>query len=314
MKRFTLLLFIQILLIKGYSQQLQELAIDINGDTIRGTLVLPKNNGKAPLMLLQAGSGPTDRFGNSTLGVTTNAYRMLADSLAKNGIATWLYDKRMIGASYKTGTKESDLLFSNYVDDMAAMGEYFIRDKRFSKIFLAGHSEGSLIAGAAAKKFPQTAGVISIAGPGYRIDSILVKQITAQNAQLGHITDSLYQRILNNEPVDTVNIFLQSMFRPSIRPYLKDWAGYSPCIVYGSLKQPVLIINGTADIQVEEDNALRLKACNPAAELVIIDGMNHVLKNSSKERAENLKTYNQPDLPLNKELSQSIINFIRKHN
>ena len=289
----------------------QELTILIGTDTIYGTLVLPTNVKRPPLMLLQAGSGPTDRNGNNPLGVKANSYAMLADSLAANGIATWLYDKRMIAQSYRPGMKEENIAFSDYINDMATMAHWLFKNKKLKRIFFAGHSEGSLIAAAASKQFKKTKGVISIAGIGYRIDSVLVNQLSAQSAQLGHVADSLFQRLAKDQPIDTINIFLQSLFRPSIQPYMKSWMSYAPCEVFKGISKPLLIINGTNDIQVSADNAEHLKQCNPQAQLLIINSMNHVLKNSPADRSENMKTYSQPDLPLNKMLSDAIITFIK---
>ena len=60
---------------------------------------------------------------------------------------------------------------------------------------------------------------------------------------------------------------------------------------------PVLLLQGTTDIQVSVDEAKALKAAKPDAELVLIEGMNHVLKRAPADRAQNMAAYSNPDLP-----------------
>ncbi|WP_020605684.1 alpha/beta hydrolase family protein [Spirosoma spitsbergense] len=83
-----------------------------------GTLTLPPaGTGPVPIVLLIAGSGPTDRNGNNPIpvgqpnSVKANAYNMLADSLAALGIATLRYDKRGVGRSIKMGMTEQSMTF-----------------------------------------------------------------------------------------------------------------------------------------------------------------------------------------------------------
>ncbi|MFA6084974.1 DUF3887 domain-containing protein, partial [Mucilaginibacter sp.] len=108
--------------------------------TISGTLAMPKNtNGKIPVVLIIAGSGPTDRDGNGAAGLNGNTYKMLANALGKNGIASLRYDKRMIGQSV-TSTKLKELRFEDYVDDAVGLINMLSEDERFSKVIVLGHS------------------------------------------------------------------------------------------------------------------------------------------------------------------------------
>src|SRR5262249_16837736 len=99
-----------------------ETAADLSTPTgiIHGTLLMPEGSAKVPVALIIAGSGPTDRDGNSPLlPGKNNSYKMLAEALAAEGIASLRYDKRSIAASRAAGLKEADLRFDNYVDDAA---------------------------------------------------------------------------------------------------------------------------------------------------------------------------------------------------
>ena len=152
-----------------------ETPIDLTTPTgiIHGTLVLPSGDGKVPVVLIIAGSGPTERDGNNPLlPGKNNAYKMLADALAADGIASLRYDKRGIGASRAAGGKESDLRFDNYVDDAAAWVGKLAENPRLSKVIIAGHSEGSLIGMLAASR-TKAAAFVSVAGVAKRASDVM---------------------------------------------------------------------------------------------------------------------------------------------
>ena len=133
-----------------------------------------------PVVLLLSGSGPTDRNGNSPmLPGKNNSLQMLAEGLASNGIASLRYDKRGVGESAKAMMAEADLRFETYVDDAVAWCEQLRKDKRFSAVIIAGHSEGSLIGMLAAKRC-NAAGFISIAGAGRAAADILRTQLAGK--------------------------------------------------------------------------------------------------------------------------------------
>jgi len=145
--------------------------------TIPGTLTIPKDAaGKVPVVLIIAGSGPTDRDGNSPkLGLTGNTYKMLANELGKNGIATIRYDKRLVGQSISS-TKEKELRFTDYVDDAVGLINMLNDDQRFSKIIVLGHSEGSLV-GLLSLRDQPVKGFISVAGAGQTAEKIVAEQV-----------------------------------------------------------------------------------------------------------------------------------------
>ena len=88
----------------------QEITLAVPGGVLHGTLSLPAVEGRVPVVLLHAGSGPTDRDGNSAMLPGHNdSLRMLADVLAHAGIASVRYDKRGVGASSLAGVREADL-------------------------------------------------------------------------------------------------------------------------------------------------------------------------------------------------------------
>lgn len=278
---------------------------------LKGTLVKPEKLKKFNLIIIQPGSGPTDRNGNNPMGVKANSYRLLAEALAKRNIATLLIDKRGIAASTPAGKSEANLRFDDYINDLAGWVQFIKKDSRIKKIFLAGHSEGSLIAMVAAQK-EKVKGYISISGAGEPIDKIIVRQVNKQSPELATALDSMLMRLKNGEKLDTVPTYLLALLRPSVQPYMASWMKYNPCEEIQKLSIPTLILQGTTDIQVEAKEAEALKKCNPKAELSMVSGMNHILKEAPADRTKNMATYNDVTLPLMRGLADMIAGFIQK--
>ena len=279
--------------------------------TIYGTLTLPKDAaGKIPVVLIIAGSGPTDRDGNSNQGLNTNTYKLLANSLGKAGIASVRYDKRMVGQSAGT-QKESDLRFDDYIDDAVGFVEMLTDDVRFSKVIVAGHSEGSLIGMVACQDQP-VKGFISLAGAGLPAEKILDEQMKSQPQ---YIQDS-YHRVMDSlkrgKVQNNVDPQLYSLLRPGIQNYIMSWCRRAPQLEIKKVKCPVLIIQGTTDLQVKVDNATKLKDAKSSATLDIIRGMNHILKDAPADKDQNLATYKDPNLPLDTQMVTDIIDFVKK--
>jgi pimeloyl-ACP methyl ester carboxylesterase len=289
----------------------ETLAVTVDSVKIFGTLTLPDGNDPCPVVLIISGSGPIDRDGNQP-GMSTNMYMKLCDALARKGIASVSYDKRGVGES-ALSMEESALRFDQFIDDASGWISSIRKDKRFDKLVLAGHSEGSLIGMVAANRTPVDR-FISIAGPGKPIDEILRKQLSTAVPDTFYYNlccrylDTLKQgkTLINSDPA------LGSLFRSSIQPYMISWIKYDPAIEIAKLRMPVLIVNGETDIQVESENALQLSKANPKATLKIIPGMNHILKLSEKDRDKNLATYGDPSLPVATELIEAISQFVTK--
>jgi pimeloyl-ACP methyl ester carboxylesterase len=279
-------------------------------DSIFGTLTLSDRGPGGPVVLIIAGSGPTDRNGNSVL-TKNNGLQMLARGLANAGIASVRYDKRGVAASMKALKREVDLRFEDYINDAVAWIELLKKDKRFSKIIVAGHSEGSLIGMVAAAR----AGAdkyVSIAGPGFPIDEILKTQLKG-NAELYDLAVPVLDSLKQGHAVKKVDLKLFTIARPSIQPYMTSWMKYDPPVEIKKLKIPVLIIQGDNDFQVSVEDAKKLSAALPAAQLLIIKNMNHVLKIIEGDREANAATYKEPMRPLSTELLDAIIKFVGKN-
>jgi uncharacterized protein len=292
----------------------REAAVTLDTPTgkLEGTLQLPEvSTSRVPVALIIAGSGPTDRNGNITVlpGGNQNL-KMLAQALADAGVASVRYDKRGIAASKAAApSKESDLRFDHYVNDATAWAERLKADPRFSALVVIGHSEGSLIGMLAAQR-AHANGFVSLSGAGQGALDILRKQVAANYppplaAQGERIMDALKK----GQTVDDVPPALAAAFRPSIQPYLISWFNYKPADIIAALKMPVLIIQGDTDIQVGVEQAQLLKAARPDAALLIVPGMNHVLKLVPADMQKQGASYTDPTLPLAPQLVTAVAQF-----
>ena len=287
-------------------------SISIQDGTLSGTLFTPRGITKPSVVLIIAGSGPTDRNGNSTMiKGKNNSLLQLADSLANYGIASLRYDKKGVGKSQIRGLKEESMRFEDGANDALACINW-LREKGFKKIYIAGHSEGSLV-GLVAAQQTKLKGFISLAGAGRPIDQVLREQFMA-----GGGPDSI--KLLANRYLDTLlagqriakpNPLLFSIFRPSVQPYMISWLRYDPGKLLQTLRCPVLLAQGNKDIQVQVADALLLQKAKPSARLAVLENMNHIFKIvTSNNPADNIKTYSDPALPIASSLVQEIIKFI----
>ena len=275
---------------------------------LHGTVMVPDGSTKVPVALIISGSGPTDRDGNNPM-MKNNSLKMLATELAKEGIATVRYDKRGVGESQSVATQEADLRFDDYVRDAMNWIQLLKQDKRFSQITIIGHSEGSLIgmlASSGADKF------VSIAGAGQSADLILKRQLESQPAAVKDMCFPVIDSLRAGKTID-VNPMLYSLFRPSVQPYMISWFNYDPGEEIKKLPIPVLILQGTNDLQVMVDDAKSLAANNKNANLILIENMNHVLKITDTDPQANASSYNNPELPVAPELIEAIADFILKN-
>jgi len=279
--------------------------------TIYGTLLVPQTAKPVPAVLLIAGSGPTDRNGNTAmLAGQNNSLKLLAEALAARNIASLRYDKRGIGESKAAGTSEKDLRFDTYVDDAVAWANQLSKDPRFTGVVIAGHSEGALIGTIAAEKAP-VIGFVSIAGVGQPADAVLRRQLAGKlPPDLAAFNDKALTALKSGKTVDDVPPPLLVLYRPSVQPYLISWLRFDPAAEIAKVKVPVLIVQGTTDMQVTVDDARALAAAKAGSKLEIVDGMNHVLKMVPVDRDKQIASYGDPSLAVAPRVVDAIAAFV----
>lgn len=281
---------------------------------LEGTLLMPEGKLNAPLVIIIAGSGPTDRNGNQS-DLENNSLKMLAEGLAKNNIASLRYDKRGVGQSEEAGKDEMELRFDDMVNDAALWVERMNKDIRFSSITVAGHSEGSLIGMLVAGKSKKVRAYISIAGPGRPADEVIKEQLEIAPEAVKAKMFPMIDRVKKGDTISSVPHIYYPILRPSIQPYMRSWFKYNPAAEIKKLKMPVLIVQGTTDIQVKVKEAELLAAAQPKAQKVIITNMNHVLKTvESTDREAQKPSYTEASIPINEEIVKVMSEFVLKAN
>jgi hypothetical protein len=287
-----------------------ELLLETGAGELSGSLVLPIREENYPLVIIIAGSGPTDRDGNNPLIAGKGyVYRQIAEELREAGIASLRYDKRGVGKSVQAMIKEEDLRIAHLAEDVAAWIKLMKNDSRFDKIVLLGHSQGSLLAILAAQE-ERVDGLISAAGAGRNMADLLLEQFSRQPEPYRSEAENIIRALQREERIEQVSEELSVLFRPSLQSFLQSAFRYDPAVEIGNLDIPLLIIQGTTDLQVAVEDADRLGKGNEKAEVLIIEGMNHMFRTAPDELRANFSTYGDPELPLATGFIAGVIRFI----
>jgi uncharacterized protein len=289
--------------------------LDTESGRLFGTLLCPQTIHKVPVVLIIAGSGPTNRDGNSSsplVSFKTNALKLLAEALAQMGIASVRYDKRAIGESAAASRSESELRFEHYVQDAVGWITKLKRDPRFSKVGVMGHSEGAMI-GLMAGASASVSMIVSLCGPGRRVSDLLREQRRGwPDGPLLQRHEEILLALEGGRMVPDVPNELAALFRPSVQPYLMSWLVIDPATEIAKVTCPVLVVHGATDIQVSFVDALRLTQANVNAQLAVVEGMNHILKSVPNDRPQQIASYSDVGLPLAPELVLVLSAFVEK--
>lgn len=306
--KLKLLFFFLFVVNIGISQEVNYTSNDISiNPIIDGTLLTPKDSNKPILAILIAGSGPTDRNGNQNF-LKSNNLKKLAETLSNHGIATFRYDKRIV-KQIKNGNIDKNIMFDDFVTDAISVIDYFKKTDAYSKIYVIGHSQGSLVGMLAAKD--RIDGFISLSGAGRSIDQVIIEQIEKTAAMYTDDTKRVFDIMRSGKTTTDYPPALSSIFNIEIQSFMMNWMKYNPQEVIKTLDMPILIINGTKDLQVSVNEAKLLEEASGHAELKIIDKMNHVLFIIEGDDLENAKSYNESARKLSEELVSAILDFIK---
>ncbi|WP_028374463.1 alpha/beta hydrolase [Leeuwenhoekiella sp. MAR_2009_132] len=304
--KFFILSFFLVVICKTNAQEYTESEIQVNS-FINGTLLHAKSS-KDTLAIIIGGSGPTDRNGNQRTA-QNNSLKKLAEELSKKGISTYRYDKRIFTLIQENALIEEKISFDDFVTDAVSVIDYF-KKAGFINIVLIGHSQGALIATLAAEQ-RDISHLIGLAGAGQSIDKLIVDQLEVQAPGLVENAKQAFTDLREKNKSEKFSVGLISIFRPSVQPFMKSWMKYDPAKELSKINAPILLVNGTKDLQVTAKEGELLKNSNSNAKAVDIDGMNHVLKIIEGDELENSKSYNEPYRPVAEELINLIVDFVR---
>ncbi|RCT54853.1 S9 family peptidase [Winogradskyella sp. KYW1333] len=274
---------------------------------IDGTLLIPEQNEANKLAIIIAGSGPTDRNGNQNF-LINNSLKKLAEELTNNGIATFRYDKRIV-KQIRQGNLDNNIKFDDFINDASDVITHFKTSNQFSEIFVIGHSQGSLVGMIASQD--KVNGFVSLAGTGQNIGDVIIEQINNTAPMLKEDTEQVVSILKAGKTTNDYPLALSSMFSKDIQPFMISWMAYNPTNIINSLNCPVLIVNGTKDLQVSVKEAELLKRANDNSNIVIIEKMNHVLIEIEGDDLENSKSYNESFRKISPTLIENITNFIK---
>jgi pimeloyl-ACP methyl ester carboxylesterase len=270
-----------------------------------------------PVVLIIPGSGPTDRDGNNPLGITAAPYRLLAEALATQAVSSVRIDKRGLGGSKGAVADGNKVTIADYVTDTHNWIAAIRKRTGVKCVWVLGHSEGSLVALAAAQQPDGMCGVISVSGAGRKLSDVIRDQLRANpaNAPLLDQAMAALDALEKGQHVDVsgMNPALLRLFAPQVQDFLIDDFRHDPAKLAASLKLPLLIVQGERDIQISAADARALAAAQPKAKLVLVPAMNHVLKDvANDERSANVATYSDFSLPVDSALVDAVASFVKR--
>jgi uncharacterized protein len=273
---------------------------------IDAVLTTPPDVEKPPIVLLIAGSGSIDHDGNGPQ-VKPATLKKLSEQLVARKIATLRYDKRGAGGWKPEFGRPEDFRFKDFVEDATALVNYLRSSGKFSRIVVAGHSEGGLVAILTARRVP--------------IDR-LVLLVTAARRQ-GDLVKAQLEKKLSPDRLEPIVKAIDAMMAgqivdppppgltiaPSMQPGIASAFIEDPIDPLKLIERPTLIIGGGRDRQVARLDFIALSAASPLAKTLWLPDMNHVLVDVTDED-DDLAAYNQPERALDPVVIDSVANFI----
>lgn len=280
---------------------------------LAGTLIDPDRH--APTLILIPGSGPTDRNGDNPLGVKGGIYRQLADQLAALGVATLLIDKRGMFGSKAAVADANAVRLADYAADVAGWTA-LMKARGKPCVWLAGHSEGGLVALLAAQTPKGICGLVLLASPGRPLGVLLREQLKPQlPAAMMASAETAISTLEQGGKVDSASVPapLASLFNPAVQGFLTDLIRTDPARLAAATRLPLLIIQGDADLQVRLADAHALAAARPDASLIVVPGINHLWKPAkADDRAANLATYGDAKLAIDPAVARAVAGFVKR--
>jgi uncharacterized protein len=273
---------------------------------IEAVLTVPPDVERPPVVLLVAGSGSTDHDGNGPQAKPATL-KKLSEQLVARKIATLRYDKRGAGGWKPEYGRPEDFRFPQFVDDATALVNYLRGSRKFSRVVLAGHSEGGLVAILTARRVPVDRLVLLVTAArrqGDLVKAQLEKKLPPDKLEpIVKAIDAIMAGQIVDPPPQGLAI------APSMQPGIASAFAEDPIPPLKLIDQPTLIIGGGRDLQMARLDFAALSAASPVAKTLWLPEMNHVLVDVTDD-ADNMAAYNQSERALDSELVDSVAAFI----
>jgi uncharacterized protein len=261
---------------------------------LAGTVCLPSEDGVFPCVLMIHGSGPLDRDEN-TPHMKIDVFNTIAHSLADKGFASLRYDKRGCG---KSGGSFDTAGFYDLVQDGMAAYRFLTTHSNINKdkIFLLGHSEGSMIAPKIYLSYQDIAGLILLGvqvkrlEDGLKYQAKIIMDDVNKGKGFARLINRLMWKILRYDPVRTQQVIFEkakNVGKDTFRykgqkinaKWLREHIEYDPKFTMRNVSCPVLSITGDKDIQVDPQDAVMVaELAKGSVEYHIVSNLTHILR------------------------------------
>jgi pimeloyl-ACP methyl ester carboxylesterase len=266
-----------------------DVTVPANGFSIAATLTKPQALGRLrhPTIVLVGSSVPVDREG-TVAGIPVLS--QLAGALAEQGFMVVRYDKRGVGQS---GGRPEAATQRDYADDLIGIVKWLERrdDVDTRRIAVVGHSEGGTIAMQAAAREKKIAALVLMATPGITGADLLLEQQRseldrlklpeAEKAQKIEMQKQIQAAVINGTGWESLP---EEVRRQADTPWFRSLLLFDPSQLMPKIKQPILVVQGALDKQVQPYHADRLAELARArkrdagpVEVVHLPGVNHLL-------------------------------------
>jgi len=294
--------------------------IPANGFTLVGTLSRPLTaSGRMPAVVLVGGSGATDRddvvHGIPVLGE-------IAGALADAGFIVVRYDKRGVGQS---GGRTETSTIADLAEDARAVVKLLSnrKDVDRKRIVVAGHGDGGAVALIAASKDKDIAGVALLGASGVTGSELVLAQQQRALNRLNMSAEEKQAKVETQRRINEAVVTGKDLDKlpPEIRRQVdsaefQSLLAYDPAKIVANVRQPILIVQGALDTEVEPANADRLEALAkkrknaPTVEVVKLPGLNHLFTAAATGEVDEYESL--PDKRVDAALTRAIAEWIRK--
>jgi Lysophospholipase len=292
---------------------------------IPGSLVLPAPSeaesagGESyPLALLVSSSG-ADRDGdNPSVPGKSDALALLAAALRDRGVASWRYDARGTGAAYRLASTDAEPTLGERADDLARALRDLGSDSRYDRLVVVGHAEGILVAAAALSRLAprevealRLGGLAALCSSGASELELVRSYIEGGPDEEKAQGEAIIEALLAGKGYPEPDEYYADYFRPGVQAYLSSIYRFDLESSLASAPCPLLVVAGSSDMQVIEDEALLLASYRADADYRLVPGMSHTLKDVGEDEEANFNSFVDPSLPISPRLAQLLADFAK---